>query len=143
MPRIVVGIDGSEGSQHALRWAIDEARRRNEPLDVVHVWHFPYIGATPFGPSPILDPAAFEEDARAILEHAVETEPTEDVKMNKVLVCGEAAPHTLIELAKGADLLVVGTRGRGGFIGLLLGSVSQTVIHHAPCPVVVVPPPET
>jgi len=138
MERIVVGVDGSEGSQRALRWAIAEARLRHASVDAVHAWHAPYLLATPYAPAPSIDPSEFEGEARAILERAVETEVADGVPVHRVLVCGPAAP-TLLDHAKDADLLVVGSRGRGGFAGLLLGSVSQQVVAHAECPVVVIP----
>ena len=138
MERIVVGVDGSEGAQRALRFAIGEARRRGASLEVVHAWHVPYAAAGPYVPGPMLDPAPIEELERWTLARAVDAEDTSGVEVHRALVC-DTASRALIDAAKGADLLVVGTRGRGGFVGLLLGSVSQTVTHHAPCPVVVVP----
>ena len=138
MQRIVVGIDGSETAQRALRWAIDEARRRDARLDVIHVWHMPFVGVTPYSPPPQWDMADFEAEAERELKRSVEAEDTTGVEVHRVLAIGSAA-GTLIDNGKGADLIVVGSRGRGGFVGLLLGSVSQQVVHHAPCPVVVVP----
>jgi len=138
MQRVVVGIDGSDGSQRALRWAVEEAGRRGAELEVVHVWHLPYAGGYPYFAGAI-DLGVFENDARAILDRAVATvDATAVPAVEPVLVQGGAA-WALVEAAKGADLLVVGSRGRGGFAGLLLGSVSQHVAAHAPCPVVVVP----
>jgi nucleotide-binding universal stress UspA family protein len=139
MQRIVVGVDGSDGAQHALRWAMDEARRRGATLDVVHAWHVPYVASAPYVAAPMLDPTPIEESERLVLERALQSEDLTELDVSPILVCDTAA-RALIETAKGADLLVVGTRGRGGFSGLLLGSVSQAVTHHAPCPVVVVPP---
>jgi nucleotide-binding universal stress UspA family protein len=140
MARIVVGVDGSSGSQYALAWALDEARRRGATLDVVHAWHVPYTLPTPIAPVPAFDLEPIEQSERLVLDRAIESEDTSGIEVTRLLVCDTAA-RALIETAKGADLLVVGTRGRGGFSGLLLGSVSQAVTHHAPCPVVVVPPP--
>lgn len=139
MERIVVGVDGSEAARDALRWAVAEARLRGARLQVVHAWQFPYVGPTPFG-GMVINEGDLETSAQAELDHAVEgvdltgmAEPAELVVVNRT-------PATaLVEAAQGADLLVVGTRGRGGFAGLLLGSVSQQVAHHAPCPVVIIP----
>lgn len=139
MQRIVVGVDGSDTARSALRWALDEARVRQAEVDVVHTWHVPYTGAYPYATS-ILDPGEFEGEARRLLDETVEGADVTGVpSVQRILAPGQAA-HNLVAAAKGADLLVVGSRGRGGFAGLLLGSVSQQVVHHAPCPVVVVPP---
>ena len=138
MQRIVVGVDGSEGSQRALRWAIDEARRRDASLEIVHAWHVPYGASTAYlGVAPF-DPQPMEDAEQRLLDEVVDREDTRGLDVTRLLVC-EGAARALVDAAKGADLLVVGSRGRGGFAGLLLGSVSQTVTHHAPCPVVVVP----
>jgi len=141
--RIVVGIDGSEESRGALRWALAEAKLRGAALRVVHTWLYPHIAAGP-GMDPVLDTEVIE-NARAVATELVQAELATagaafgEVDVEQAVVEGAAAP-TLIEAAKGADLLVVGSRGRGGFAGLLLGSVSQQCAHHAPCPVVIVPP---
>jgi len=136
---IVVGVDGSEGSGRALDWAAAEARLRGETLTVVHAWDMPAaIAATtvlPHAQSWAILEAAADEVLKAMVARAeaLGAHPRE------VLVQGHAAA-TLLSSATEADLLVVGTRGRGGFAGLLLGSVSQAVVHGAPCPVVIVPP---
>jgi nucleotide-binding universal stress UspA family protein len=142
-PRIVVGVDGSPGATVALRWARAEAGLRGATLDVVHAWHEPYVGGIPgMGPYGI----SFDElerAARAELDRAIghAGPPPPGVRVEPILAPGPAAA-VLLEAAKGADLLVVGSRGRGGFTGLLLGSVGQQCVHHAPCPVVVVPVPD-
>jgi nucleotide-binding universal stress UspA family protein len=140
MERIVVGIDGSEGSRHALEWAIAEARLRHAKVEVIHAWMFPYSSATPFGPV-MVESQTLEEVAQQELDGTVAAVDASglDAPIEAHIECGSAG-GVLLEHAKGADLLVVGTRGRGGFAGLLLGSVSQQVAHHAPCPVVIVPP---
>lgn len=135
--RIVVGVDGAPASDAALRWAIDEAGRRRATVDAVHVWHLPYLAPYPFASAGTVDPDAFEELGRTLLEGAVQrVAPTAAV--NQVLVAGGAAGE-LIESAKGADLLVLGTRGFGAVGRFLLGSVSSQVSLHAPCSIVVVP----
>jgi nucleotide-binding universal stress UspA family protein len=138
MERIVVGVDGSHGSQVALRWALEEARRSGAALEVVHAWHVPYLAGSTYVPVPAFDLGTWESSERAALDRAVDDEDTTDVDVTRTLICDTAA-RALLQAAKGADLLVVGTRGRGGFAGLLLGSVSHAVAQHAPCPVVVVP----
>jgi nucleotide-binding universal stress UspA family protein len=136
---IVVGVDGSPASQHALRWAAAEAGRRGAVLDVVHAWMTPY----PLDPPDYFtDPAPFEARGAEVLEHALASltlpDPT-PTDFRPVLV-QEYPSKALLQAAEGAALLVVGSRGRGGFSGLLLGSVSQNCVQHAPCPVAVVPP---
>jgi nucleotide-binding universal stress UspA family protein len=153
MKRIVVATDGSPSAEGALRWALGEARLREVPVTVLHAWLAPLMAALPepwavgtptFGPSDEQVYDGLRSAARAILDAAVEEarrlEPGLDVRGELV----EAHPASaLLEAAKDADLLVVGTRGHGGFAGLLLGSVSSQCVHHAPCPVVVVPPERT
>ena len=135
MERIVVGIDGSEGAREALQWAIAEARRRNAAVEAVCAWHPPYVlGYEALGEIH----GSFEADAAKMLDAAIDGADTAGVRVERKLVTGGAAA-ALVEEAKGAALLVVGSRGRGGFTGLLLGSVSQQVAHYAPCPVVIIP----
>jgi len=136
MERIVVGVDGSEAGREALRWAIDQARCRNAVVEAVHAWHQP--GLMSYGYLGQIDIEPFEEDARKVLDAAVEGLDVAGVSVERRLIPGGAA-NVLLEEAKGAALLVVGSRGRGGFSGLLLGSVSQQAAHHAPCPVVIIP----
>jgi nucleotide-binding universal stress UspA family protein len=141
MARIVVGVDGSTASKRALAWAVAEADLRKAPLLVVHAWLVP-IAHDEIGLASSLDEATF-----AALRHAAETVAESSlaetgavargVNAKAVAVRGPAAP-VLLDMAKHADLLVVGSRGRGGFKGLLLGSVSQQCSQHASCPVVIV-----
>ena len=143
MDGIVVGIDGSAESKQALRWAAAEARLRGTTLRVVHAWAFPYF-ASGLGIEPVLD-AEVIETGRRLAGELVDGELAElgdgasGIQVERAVVEGAPAP-VLIEAAEGADLLVVGARGRGGFSGLLLGSVSQQCAHHASCPLVIVPP---
>jgi nucleotide-binding universal stress UspA family protein len=138
MERIVVGIDGSETSRAALRWAMDEARQRKAAVEVVHAWHQPFAGGYAYMGE--IDLSTFEEDARRVLDAAVDEVDTTGVPSVEPILVADPPTQALLDAAKGASLLVVGTRGRGGFAGLLLGSVGQQVVHHAACPVVVVPP---
>ena len=139
--RIVVGVDDSEGSVAALRWAVEEAGLRDATLDVVHAWDYPYVGGELAGMAAYaIDEEEMTRSGKEIVDRALAAAGPAPAQLEAraVVVRGSDA-SVLIDRAKGADLLVVGTRGRGGFAGLLLGSVSQQVIHHAPCPVVVVP----
>ncbi len=141
MKTIIVGVDGSQTSFRALEWAIDEARLRGDHITAVHAWDF----LVPIGPvgmvtAPYVPAIDFEAEARAALANVVKevTGGTDDPPIEEVVVRGTAA-HVLIELSKAADLLVVGSRGLGGFRGLLLGSVGAQCVHYAHCPVVVIP----
>lgn len=140
--RIVVGVDGSDGAIAALQWAVAEAALRGASVEAVHAWEYPFVAdVTGMAAYPV-GRGDLEEVARQTLDRAVETAgpAPEGVAVERVLAHGGAA-GVLVDAARGADLLVVGTRGHGGFTGLLLGSVSQQCAHHAPCPVVVVPEP--
>jgi nucleotide-binding universal stress UspA family protein len=139
MAEIVVGIDGSDESNEALRWARDEARLRKATLRAVHAWRDPFTIPPGYGPPEDFDFAALSHEATQFLRSVVVEVVGEssDVTIEEVTVEGPAA-SVLVEAAAGADLLVVGSRGHGGFVGLLLGSVSQQCAHHAPCPVVIV-----
>lgn len=136
--RIVVGIDGSQSSHAALETALREARCLDATVEAVlaHQTHLPSYG---IGPMVIPMPSSGELQAAAerSLAEVVAAHPT-DVRVEQIVVDGPAA-RSLLDVAEGADLLVVGSRGRGGFVGLLLGSTSQHVVTHAPCPVLVVP----
>jgi nucleotide-binding universal stress UspA family protein len=135
---IVVGVDGSESSLEALRWAIEEARIRHSPIRVVYAWFMPRDGSYGFVPAEVFDRERLQQEAGDDLDGWVAQLAPEsvDVQVERHVVEGHGA-HALIEAAEGAELLVVGSRGRGGFKGLLLGSVSQQCAHHAPCPVVI------
>lgn len=138
MARIVVGVDGSGPSLAALRWAVDEGRRRGAAVEAVHAWSYPAVTSVA---GLVPRPAAAHDDlaaeAQAVLDDPCDALGPEGAGVARVLQEGPVA-RCLLEAAEGADLLVVGSRGRGGFAGLLLGSVSQQVAHHAPCPVVIV-----
>ncbi len=140
MERILCGVDGSEGAQRALRWAVAEAARRDATLVLVHAWELPPVVAYPFAAGPMFETAALEDAAHKVMRDAVSQARAidADVALESAVVHGPPAT-VLLQAAEKADLVVVGSRGRGGFAGLLLGSVSQQVVHHSPCPVVVVP----
>ncbi|MGC9671218.1 universal stress protein [Planosporangium sp. 12N6] len=138
--RIVVGVDGSESSTLALRWAIRQAELTGAAVEAIYAWEIPtYAGMAPMvetGAEPELLAKAGEQVlADALAEVAADRQPRATVDTR--VVAGHPA-FALIQAAEGADLLVVGSRGHGGFMGALLGSVSQYCVHHATCPVVVI-----
>jgi nucleotide-binding universal stress UspA family protein len=137
--RIVVGVDGSASAQRALRWAVREASARDAALDVVFAWHLPYTDGFPYA---LLDPGTFADGARTTIDEAVAAVDVTGMRhpIRKV-TCNDSPASALLDASSDADLVVVGSRGRGGFAGLLLGSVSSHLAHHATCPVVVVPSP--
>ncbi len=138
---LVVGVDGSDASKNALRWAVEEARLRRAPLVALHAWEPPII-VPDLSPAPTVDlPAVVaeaEQGATRILERTVEEVVGEvsGVEIRPVVVEGAPA-QALIDAVKDAELLVVGSRGHGGFGALLLGSVSMQCALHAACPVVI------
>ncbi len=142
MNTIVVGVDKSDGAKAALRFALEEARLHGATLRAVHAWQPAYLGA------PGIDgPFSYAGDELEALRRAAETAldtalqevaaDTGGVTVERRLVEGAPAA-VLVEESRDADLLVVGSRGLGGFAKLLLGSVSQQCAHHAECPVVIV-----
>ncbi|MBK9180478.1 MAG: universal stress protein [Acidimicrobiales bacterium] len=142
MARIVVGVDGSPGGDAALGWALDEAAARGATLQLVLAWTYPYVATVPGVTAPVFAIDDVESDAAALLDLTIERVTDghpPDVTIERLVQPGPPA-RALLDVAEGADLLVVGTRGHGGFVGLLLGSVSEQCAHHAPCPVVIVPP---
>ena len=138
MTVIVVGIDGSESSQRALEWAAEEARLRGATLKVVHAWFDLFVAGYFVAPA-MYERAAIEEAAREVLEKAIASIPdgSPDLEVEAVLVHSQPEA-ALLHASQTADMVVVGSRGRGGIAGALLGSVSQRVVHHAECPIVVV-----
>ena len=139
---IVVGVDGSDSSRTALEWAYDEAAHHGASLVVVTTWHPPALPMTP--PYGSIPPEDYEgqprREALELLEQftseLVPKDPAVDVRTS--VEEGKNPAKVLIERSTEADLLVVGNRGYGGFVGMLLGSVSQHLVAHAECPVVVV-----
>jgi nucleotide-binding universal stress UspA family protein len=141
MAVIVAGVDQSEGAKAALRFALEEAKLREATLRVVHAWQYGYIGAFGIEANPSLggDFKQLRDAAETALGVTLrESIPeTDAVEIERRVVEGRPAA-VLVDESHGADLLVVGSRGHGGFTGLLLGSVSQQCAHHAACPVVIV-----
>ncbi|MBX6357171.1 MAG: universal stress protein [Micromonosporaceae bacterium] len=145
---IVVGVDGSEDSIRAARWAVDEARLRDRPVELVHAYTWP-VPMVPLAPPPVdWTETSLRQAAEALLADVLakvradagrEAKPAEDVSVTASAHAGPA-PYTLLDQARRADMVVVGHRGHGGFAGLLLGSVAATVAAHAECPVAVVRP---
>jgi nucleotide-binding universal stress UspA family protein len=141
---IVVGVDHSAGARAALAFAHEEARLRDATLRVVHAWQFGYIGYSGFevgAPAFGGDIQKLREGAAAALEATLQDAIPDlgDVNVERRLVEGSAGA-VLVDESRDAILLVVGSRGHGGFAQLLLGSVSQQCAQHAECPVVIVRP---
>ncbi len=152
MARIVVGVDGSEGSQRALAWAVDEARLRGASLEVIYTYetyerHLAWQGDGEYGTMSAGATEAMREAMEsAALEAAVRAQGLVDrmvdglsgLEVEGRIIESSRPAETLVEHSKDADLLVVGSRGRGGFKSLMLGSVSQQCAQHAECPVVII-----
>ena len=133
---IVVGVDGSDPSLKALRWAAQQARLTGATLRVLTTWEV----ATGTGWVPTFP---VDYDPQAVARQALDEAVTEtlgadpDVAVERIVKEGHAAP-VLLAAAKDADLLVVGSHGHGAFAGMLIGSVSEHLVRHAPCAIVVV-----
>ncbi|HEX2247551.1 MAG TPA: universal stress protein, partial [Arthrobacter sp.] len=131
---IVVGVDGSDQSHCALVWAAQEAQKRRTPLHVITAYTVPVFAASSMDAGyATLDDAVIREGAEAVLQQAVEKLDNYGIEVHATVETGDAA-GVLLELSEEAELVVVGTRGRGGFMGRLLGSVSSAVPAHARCP---------
>jgi nucleotide-binding universal stress UspA family protein len=133
---VVVGVDGSVISEAALAAAYEAAAARGVPLVAVHTWWDLLIDPT-FGP--LLDWEGIEGEAHRVLAERLAgwAEKYPEVEVRRVVERDKPA-NALLEQAAGAQLVVVGSRGRGGLAGMLLGSVSHSLLHHSPCPVLVV-----
>jgi nucleotide-binding universal stress UspA family protein len=149
---VVVGIDGSAGATAALRWAAAEARLRGTGLRLVHAWTFSYaMGAGYLGGGYLVGAGAVPDAGLSDVRRAADEllkqaigqlgAEADGLEIERAPIEGATA-ETLVSAAGENDLLVVGSRGHGGFVGLLLGSVSQQCAQHASCPVVIVPPPK-
>lgn len=133
--RIVVGVDGSDQSKLALEWAARISRATGAEVDAVIAWHIP---AT-YGWAYVPDGWSPEKDAALCIEQTVdEVFPEGRPAGMRLLVREGGAAGCLLDASAGATMLVVGSRGHGGFAGLLLGSVSSSCAEHATCPVLVV-----
>lgn len=137
MGRIVVGIDGSQGSQKALEWGAEEARLRGATLELVYVYDVPYTH----------EPLGRPEDVTRIIERAQDLgervladfeNQVSGVPVETFALLDSSAANALVEHSKGADMLVVSARGLGPFRRLVLGSVSTQLAHHAEVPVVII-----
>lgn len=138
--RIVVGVDGSPCSARALRWAVRQARLSGGSVDAVFAWEYPTsYGGHAWVPYGATDGIEFEEIAERTLADSISqaTGPDDGVSVRPKVVRGNPA-QALLDAAQGADLLVVGSRGHGGFTAALLGSVAQQCVYHAGCPVLVI-----
>jgi nucleotide-binding universal stress UspA family protein len=158
--RIVVGVDGSQGSLNALLWALGEARARKIPVYAVLAWQYHPSWADPglgsmfpldFRPDTGVPTNEFSDAAASVKElldaavsKATESDPAsapDPVRVTQETVEGHAA-QVLLDSVSGCDLMVVGSHGHGGFVGTMLGSVSHQVVSRSRCPVVVVPAPQ-
>jgi nucleotide-binding universal stress UspA family protein len=132
-PLIVVGVDGSPQSQKAVAWAVEQAKKTGGTVELMIAWARPVSYGLPLVVAGL--------DPEALARETVEKTATDiDLPADRVItnIVHGAAPTILVERSSQADLLVVGSRGHGGFAELLLGSVSAHAVHHAACPVVVV-----
>lgn len=137
MARIVVGVDGSAASRRAVAFAVEEARLRDATLDAVIVYEYPPMT---FGMAEAMvalpERREFEDAARRTLDDVLRGVAA-DVRLERIVASGHPR-RVLAEASRGADLLVIGSRGLGAVRGLVLGSVSHYLVGHAPCPVAVV-----
>jgi nucleotide-binding universal stress UspA family protein len=140
MERIVVGVDGSDHARRALKWAIAEANAHQAQLIVVSAWQIPSVVLTSPVATAAYDDEVWRQAATDDMEAALQSVAPDGLpaRLDRQITEGPPA-KVLVDAGKDADMIVVGSRGRGGFAGLLLGSVSQHVAHHASCPVVIVP----
>ncbi len=134
---IVVGLDGSKVSSRALEWAATEANLRGAKLRAIRAWMLPSFSELPY-PAPGALAMVPHQAHSALSSQLLDTlGPDWAATVEPVVKEGRPA-EVLIEASAGADLIVVGSRGHGGFVGLLLGSVSTQVVHHSHCPVTIV-----
>ena len=133
--RIVVGVDGSASSKAALAWAVRQARLTGAVVEAVTAWEFPAAYGYPV---PVLDTDFEELATRTVKDAIAEVMAGADADSIRYKVVEGNAAKILIDESAGADLLVVGSRGHGGFVEALLGSTGRHAVHHATCPVVVI-----
>ncbi|HPB44253.1 MAG: universal stress protein [Microthrixaceae bacterium] len=140
-PVVIVGVDGSPNSLAALEWAINfAAGQGGGTVKAVMSWTYPAAAVGSMGIGGVMPPAEsmHEASAEALDEILADVVAPDSVTVQPVIAEGGASP-AILELADDADLIVIGKRGHGGFLGLLIGSVATQIVNHAPCPVVVVP----
>lgn len=132
---IVVGVDGSESAQEALGWALEEARLRGSRVTAVHGWDYNYYPA-----GVMVQAGRLEDESRKMLDQAVDPwrDKYFDVAIDTRLTQASSGAAALKEASQDADMVVVGSRGHSAVVGVLLGSVSSAIVHHAHCPVVVI-----
>lgn len=138
---VLVGVDGSSTSDAAVAFAFQAASVRGADLIAMHVWDDVIVSGTHKLQNVLIDPARIEQEERALLAERIAgwADKYPDVSVQQTLVEGRAVT-ALLDQTKQAQLLVVGSHGRGGFAGMLLGSTSHSLIIHSDCPVVVVRP---
>jgi nucleotide-binding universal stress UspA family protein len=134
---VVVGVDGSEESRLALRWAFEYAQMSGAPVEAVIAWEIPRT----YGFAPSYDDVDLEKKAQETLEETIRSVLGDNAPVTLRVERGHPAP-ILIAASAHARLLVVGSRGHGAFADMLLGSVSQHCVHHGHCPVVVIRRPK-
>jgi nucleotide-binding universal stress UspA family protein len=142
MPGIIVGVDGSAQSQRALEWAIKEAGIRSAPLTVLAVHQVAgnhWTGNPEVYPADQPETDKMRQAAQDAAQKAVDAAGAPGPASVTVRAVSGIAAQELISASKDSDLVVVGSRGGGGFARLMLGSVSSQVVNHATCPVVVIP----
>jgi nucleotide-binding universal stress UspA family protein len=137
--RIVVGVDGSPASKCALQWAVGQASLTGAVVEAVTSWEYPAA----YGGYPVDGGIDWPANGQAIQDTAVKEALGDEATALVRLVVEGHPVRVLLDAAAGAELLVVGSRGHGGFAGMLLGSVSEHVVAHAPCAVVVIRTPVT
>jgi nucleotide-binding universal stress UspA family protein len=138
-PRIVAGVDGSPSSRAALRWAVRQAVLTGATVDAVMAWEYT-IAAAGYGWAPVvaIDDVSYQQYSEKAMAATISevVGPGDQARVRSRVVEGNAS-QVLLDAAAGADLLVMGSRGHGGFADALLGSVSHNCVHHAACPVVI------
>jgi len=138
-PTVAVGVDGSKASAKAIEFAFDQAEALHAQVVAVHAWTSPFLTHAG-GPSMLqFDEEKIQEEARLLVAESVAGAAADhpDIQWSTELVRGSAA-QALVRRSESADLVVVGSRGRGGFTGLLLGSIGQSVLHHTQCAIAIV-----
>jgi nucleotide-binding universal stress UspA family protein len=138
-PTVVVGVDGSKASAKAIEFAFDQAEAMHAHVVAVHAWTSPFLTYADGASMLQFDEEKIQDEARLLVAESVAGAAADhpDVRWTTELVSGSAA-QALARRSASADLMVVGSRGRGGFTGLLLGSVGQSVLHHTQCPIAIV-----